>query len=131
MQFFTIFLRFGPLFGTKIGEESALELEALEKRKTLQNTAWASKFQGSGFRKTMKNHLKNASEGDSEKEQPQNAKKTIFGAPGGRFGSPKRKIFGGFCEIFRSSFCDVMETAATQAGLAGLGGLRLSPWSLK
>ena len=48
MQFFTIFLRFGPLFGTKIGEKSAPELEDLEKRKTLQNIAWASKIQGLG-----------------------------------------------------------------------------------
>ena len=70
MQCLTILLGLGPAFGTKIGEKSALELEDLEKRKTLQNTAWASKNQGVASQKTMKNHRRKASDGDSEKSGP-------------------------------------------------------------
>ena len=111
MQFFTILLGSGPPCGTKIGEKSVFKLEDLEKRRTLKNTAWASKNQGLASQKTMKNHRRKASDGDSEKKRPRNAKNAIFGAPGARFGSPKRNIFGGFSKVLRSLFCDAMGMA--------------------
>ena len=58
MQFFTILLGLGLPFGTKIGEKSAPELEDLEKRKTLQNIAWASKIQGLARPKRIKKRKK-------------------------------------------------------------------------
>ena len=90
MRLFTILLDFGRRFGAKIAKKSDLELQGLEKRKSLQNVGRGSKNQGLAFQNTMKNHRKNASEGNSEKDRLRNAKKTIFGAPATRFGSPKQ-----------------------------------------
>ena len=131
MQCSTILLGLGPAFGTKIGEKSALELEDLEKRKTLQNTAWASKNQGLASQKTMKNHRRKASDGDSEKKRPRNAKNAIFGAPGARFGSPKRKIFADFSIFFATCFATPWAVPGNRPGAAGRGALGLSPWSSK
>ena len=75
MRLFTIWLDFGRRFGAEIHEKSTLELQDLEKRKTLQNTGRGSKNQGSGFQKTTKNHRKNASEGDFENDRPKTRKK--------------------------------------------------------
>ena len=131
MRFSTIWVDFRRRFGSKIDEKSTLDLGGLAKRKTLQNIGRGSKNQGSGSQKTKKNHRKNASGGDSEKIGPKIRKKTIFGALGARFGSPKWKFFESFYEVFRSLFRDAMGPTATQAKSAGLRALRLSPWSFK
>ena len=90
MRLLTILLDFGRRFGAKIEEKSDLELQGVEKRKGLQNAGRGSKNQGLAFQKIMKNQRKSTSEGNSEKDRPRNAKKTIFGGPGALFGSPKR-----------------------------------------
>ena len=87
MRFPMIWLAFRRRFGSKIDEKSTLDLEGLAKRKTLQNIGRGSKNQGSSFQKIMKNRLKNASKGDSEKIDPKIRRNTIFGALGARFGS--------------------------------------------
>ena len=131
MQCSTILLGLAPAFGTKIGEKSALELEDLENRKTLQNIAWASKNQGLASQKTMKNRRRKASDGDSEKKRLKNAKKAIFGAPGPRFGSPKRKIFADFSIFSEPCFATPWAVPANRPESAGRGVLGLSPWSSK
>ena len=131
MRFFTIWFYFGRRFGTQIGEKSALELPGLAKRKSLQNIGRGSKNQGSGFQKTTKNHRKNASEGGSEKDRPENVKKTIFGALGALFGSPKCKIFQGLAKFFEACFATPWELPTNRPKSSGLGAWRLSPWSFK
>ena len=126
-----ILLGSGPPFKAKIGEKSALELEDFEKRKTLQNTAWASKNQGLGFHKTMQNRRREASDGDSEKKRAENSKNAIFRAPGARFGSPKRKISACLALFFKPCFATPWDLPQSRPKAARLGALRLSPWSFK
>ena len=99
MRFSTIRLDFRRRFGSKIDDKSTLDLEGLAKRKTLQNIGRGSKNQGSSFQKIMKNRLKNASEGDSEKIDPKIRRNTIFGALGARFGSRIRWILRSFSKL--------------------------------
>ena len=58
MRLLKILLDFGRRFGAKIEEKSDLELQGLEKRKTLQNAGRGSKNQGLAYPKIMKNHKK-------------------------------------------------------------------------
>ena len=115
MRFPMIWLAFRRRFGSKIDEKWTLDLEGLAKRKTLQNIGRGSKNQGSSFQIIMKNRFKNASEGDSEKIGPKIRQNTIFGAFGARFGAE----FEGFCEVFRSLFCDAMGLACKPAKVSG------------
>ena len=123
--------RFWASFSSQNRYKIGSRTEDLENRKTLQNTAWASKIQGLGSQKTMENHRRKASDGDCEKKRLKISKNVIFGAPGDRFGSRKRKICEDFAESKRERFFEAMEPAARQPKSAGLGALRLSPWSFK
>ena len=131
MRFSTIWVDFRRRFGSKIDEKSTLALGGLAKQKTLQNIRRGSKNQSSGSPKTKKNHRKHASDGDSEEIGQKIRKKTIFGALGARFGSPKRKFFGGFSHFCEDRFATPWKSPARRPKAPGLGALRLSPWSFK
>ena len=73
-------------FWTQNWTENKRETQNCENQKTLQNTARGSKNQCFGFQKMMENCFQNASEGDSDKDQPRHSKKTIFEALGVHFG---------------------------------------------
>ena len=99
MRFPMIWLAFRRRFGSKIDEKWTLDLEGLAKRKTLQNIGRGSKNQGSSLQQIMKNRLKNASEGDSEKIDPKIRRSTIFGTLGARFGCRIRWILRNFSKL--------------------------------
>ena len=108
MRFPMIWLAFRRRFGSKIDEKWTLDLEGLAKRKTLQNIGRGSKNQGSSFQIIMKNRFTNASEGDSEKIDPKKFGEIRFSEPVGLVLGTE---FDGFCEVFRSLFCDAMRPA--------------------
>ena len=81
--------RFWASFSSQNRYKIGSRTEDLENRKTLQNTAWASKNQGFGLKPRDEKHEKDSLKLDSKKDRPKSAKNANLGALGARFGGPK------------------------------------------
>ena len=129
------FLRFDSIFDVvlqaKWMRNRPSTLEASRNEKPYKTLAGAAKIKVRAPKKQRQIIEKTLRAATPKKSAPKIRKKTIFGVLGARFGSPKWKFFESFYEVFRSLFRDAMRITATQAKLAGLRSLRLSPWSFK
>ena len=132
---FNDFTWFLASFSDQNQREFAPRVKYVEKRKTFQNTAWASKNQGFASPKWTKKKREIVSKSLRTKKTSKSCRicrlaerlGLVWGAENERFAH----ILRSFSKRSKNWFAVTLGLAANQAKAAGLGGFRLSPWSFK